>query len=270
MIAHHALDKDVSWLTMSPLCAALIYLAQQGTGQIVLWAVLVAVGVIVLILFVVATRYISLWLEATFAGVQVGMVDFVMMRFRKVDARQVIKSQIRATKAGLTTSLRDMEMHYLAGGRLPLVVDAMIIAHQGGVNLPWMVACAADLAGRDVVDLAHQATRVLELPVPAKDSGMRDLKAVAQDGVEVRVRATVHARLVPERVIGGATEASVVARAGVAIIRYIGELPRHTDALQNPQAIADAALAQDITSGSAFEVLDVQVTKVDADRPAWT
>ena len=186
-----------------------------------------------------------------------------MMRLRKVNPSLIVLNRISAKKTGLEISTQSMEAHFLAGGRVTNVVRAMIAAEKAGIDLPWDRAVAIDLAGRDIVDAVNTSVmpKVIDCPNPA--SGKQTIDAVAKDGIQLRAKARVTVRTNISRLVGGATEETIIARVGEGIISTIGSALDHKSVLENPDRISKTVLAKGLDSGTAFEILSIDIADVD-------
>jgi uncharacterized protein YqfA (UPF0365 family) len=236
----------------------------QSTGPSpVFWIILAVVIVVVLIFFAVVAQFLNLWVQAMLSGAKVGMLDLIGMRLRKVDPRTIVLSRIRAYRAGLEVSTIQLESHYLAGGRVPTVVTAMIAASKAEFVLPWDRACAIDLAGRDILDAVQTSVnpKVIDCPNPA--SGRTTIDAVAQDGIQLKAKARITVRTNLARLIGGATEETIIARVGEGIVTTIGSSTRYKSVLENPDNLSKTVLSKGLDAGTACEILSVDIADVD-------
>lgn len=202
---------------------------------------------------------LGLWISAIAAGVRVGIVTLVGMRLRRVPPAKIVLPLIKANKAGLDINVNQLEAHYLAGGNVDRVVDALIAAHRAEIPLPFQRAAAIDLAGRDVLEAVQMSVnpKVIETPVVA---------AVAKNGIELKVKARVTVRANIDRLVGGAGEATVLARVGEGIITTVGSSSDHKDVLANPDHISKIVLAKGLDAGTAFEILSIDIADVDVGR----
>jgi uncharacterized protein YqfA (UPF0365 family) len=223
----------------------------------------IVVGVIALIFFFAAFRFINLWLQALFSGAAVGLFDIIMMRLRKVDPYVIVFSRIRAVKSGLDISTNQLENHFLAGGRVTNVVSALIAARAAKIELPWNVATAIDLAGRDILEAVQTSVnpKVIDCPNPAGPRPTID--AVSQDGIQLRAKARVTVKTKIAGLVGGATEETIIARVGEGIVTTIGSARSHKEVLANPDNISKTVLAKGLDSGTAFEILSIDIADVD-------
>ncbi len=230
----------------------------------VLWiGGLFIVGIIALIFVFFVGRYINLWLQAALSNARVGITDLIGMQFRKVDPRAIVLSRIQAVKAGLQISTNQLETHYLAGGRVRSVVNAMIAANRANIELPWDVACAIDLAGRDILEAVQTSVNPKVIDCPNAMAGRATIDAVAQDGIQLKARARVTVRANIARLIGGATEETIIARVGEGIVTTIGSASSHKAVLENPDSISKTVLGKGLDAGTAFEILSIDIADID-------
>lgn len=200
---------------------------------------------------------INLWITAMFSGVRINLVDLVFMRFRKVPPGLIVNSMIISTKAGLqdiTTS--QLETHYLAHGNLSAVVKALIVADKANLNLTFKQATAIDLAGRDVLHAVQVSVTPYVVVVPA-------ITGVSIDGIQLVAVARVTVRTNLQRLVGGAGEETITARVGQGIISCIGTAKSYLEVLENPESISRAVLANGLDSGTAFEILSIDIADID-------
>ena len=228
-----------------------------GVGLVV---ILILVGVVFFLLFL---KFFRLWLQAKLSRADVKFSELIGMWLRKVDTRTIVISKITAVQAGLTLTTRDLESHYLAGGRVQNVVRALIAANRANIDLTLKIATAIDLAGRDILEAVQTSVnpRVIDCPDPAKSKGTID--AVAQDGIQLKAKARVTVRANIERLIGGATEETVIARVGEGIVTTIGSAITYKSVLENPDSISKSVLAKGLDAGTAFEILSIDIADVD-------
>lgn len=202
---------------------------------------------------------VGLWISAFAAGVRVGIFTLIGMRLRRVSPSRIILPLIKASKAGLTVNVNQLEAHYLAGGNVDKVVNALIAAFRANMDLQFVRAAAIDLAGRDVLEAVKMSVnpKVIETP---------NISAVAKDGIELLVKARVTVRANLDRLIGGAGEATVIARVGEGIVTTVGSSVSHKDVLENPDLISQTVLNKGLDSGTAFEILSIDIADVDVGR----
>jgi len=239
-------------------------LAQAGGmfDKAIIVIIVVSILVAIIILFLVG-QFINLYIQALLSNARVRLLDLIGMRLRKVDIRTVVFSRIRAVKAGLDISTAQLETHYLSGGRVPNVISAMIAARNARIELPWNVATAIDLAGRDILDAVNTSVnpKVIDCPNPAQ--GRTTIDAVSKDGIQLKARARVTVRTNLARLVGGATEETIIARVGEGIVSAIGSADTHKQVLENPDRISKAVMAKGLDAGTAFEILSIDIADVD-------
>ena len=214
--------------------------------------------VIILIILLIFLRFfpIGLWVTALFSGVRISIITLLTMRLRRVNPSLIVLNQIKLWKAGLRIGSNELEAHYLAGGNPTAVSDALIAADKASLNLSFERACAIDLAGRDLVDAIRTSVspRVIATPLIA---------AVAKDGIQVKATARVTVRTNINRLVGGAGEETIIARVGEGIVTTIGSSASHKEVLENPDRISQVVLAKGLDSGTAFEILSIDIADVD-------
>jgi len=239
------------------------FVAQFSTGWMIVWGI---IGLTLLTLLIVLAQFFRLWLQAFMSNADVGILDLIGMRLRKVDATTVVLCKIQLVKSGLhEISTNDLESHYLAGGRVPNVTRAMIAAQRAVIDLDFKKACAIDLAGRDIIDAVKTSVdpKVIDVPSSRSDAGKSTIDAVAKDGVQLKAKARVTVRTNIKQLIGGATEETIIARVGEGIVSAIGSADSHKIVLENPDRISKAVLAKGLDSGTAFEILSIDIADVD-------
>lgn len=202
---------------------------------------------------------LGLWISALAANVRVGIVTLVGMRMRRVPPAKIILPLIKANKAGLNVAVNQLEAHYLAGGNVDKVVDALIAAHRAQIPLPFERSAAIDLAGRDVLEAVQMSVnpKVIETPV---------VSAVAKNGIELKIKARVTVRANIDRLVGGAGEPTIIARVGEGIVTTVGSSESHNDVLANPDDISKTVLGKGLDAGTAFEILSIDIADVDVGR----
>jgi uncharacterized protein YqfA (UPF0365 family) len=217
------------------------------------------VGAILVLAIVLWAIPVRLWIEAMSAGVSVGIGTLVGMRLRKVSPPAVVRPLINATKAGLDLDINALEAHYLAGGRVDRVVGALISADKASITLPFNQAAAIDLAGRDVFE-------AVQVSVNPKVINTPKVAAMAKDGIQLIAVARVTVRANINRLVGGAGEDTILARVGEGIVSTIGSSGTHKDVLENPDAISKTVLGKGLDSGTAFEILSIDIADVDVGK----
>lgn len=202
---------------------------------------------------------IGLWISALAAGVHISIFDLIGMRLRRVPPRVIVLPLVKGSKAGLEVNVNQLEAHYLAGGDVDRVVDALIAAHRASIPLTFERSAAIDLAGRNVLEAVQMSVnpKVIETPI---------ISAMAKNGIELRVRARVTVRANIDRLVGGAGEATIIARVGEGIVTTVGSSERHTDVLENPDHISRTVLEKGLDAGTAFEILSIDIADVDVGR----
>ncbi len=221
-----------------------------------------------LVVFVVLARYLRLWVQSVASGAGIGLFDLVAMSFKKVNPAVIVRSKIMAVQAGLGDSTgltsQALESHYLAGGRVPLVVQALIAANKAKITeLDFKRAAAIDLAGRNVREAVQTSVYPKVIDCPGKNSGRESLDAVAKNGIQLKVKARVTVRTNLYQLIGGATEETIIARVGEGIVSAIGSAERHSDVLENPDVISKTVLARRLDSNTAFEIVSIDIADID-------
>ncbi|MFC3882969.1 flotillin-like protein FloA [Bacillus songklensis] len=222
--------------------------------------ILVGIGLAIILLGVFFTFVpVMLWISALAAGVRISIFTLVGMRLRRVIPSRVVNPLIKASKAGLDVSTNQLESHYLAGGNVDRVVNALIAAHRANIELSFERCAAIDLAGRDVLEAVQMSVnpKVIETPFIA---------GVAMDGIEVKAKARITVRANIERLVGGAGEDTVVARVGEGIVSTIGSSDNHKKVLENPDLISQTVLNKGLDSGTAFEILSIDIADIDIGK----
>ncbi|GMG60911.1 flotillin-like protein FloA [Tetragenococcus halophilus] len=222
---------------------------------------IVIAAILIVILLIIFLRFVpvGLWVTAYFSGVKVGIGTLIGMRLRRVNPHRIIRPLIKATKAGLSLSTNQLEAHYLAGGNVDRVIDALIASQRAEIDLEFEKAAAIDLAGRDVFEAVQVSVnpKVIETP---------KVSAVAQNGIELIVKAKVTVRANIERLVGGAGEDTIIARVGEGIVTTVGSSEKHEEVLENPDSMSQTVLKKGLDSGTAFEILSIDIADVDVGR----
>ncbi len=224
---------------------------------------LCVVAVIGLILLVMISQYLQLWLQAFLSGARVSLLDLIMMRLRKVPPAAIVLNRITAKKAGLEVPTNLLEAHFMAGGRIDRVIRAMIAADKAKIDLGWDRATSIDLAGRDILEAVKTSVDPKVIDCPSQVSNKETVDAVAQDGIQLRCKARVTVRTAIARLVGGATEETIIARVGEGIIATIGAAENHKAVLEQPDRISKTVLAKGLDSGTAFEILSIDIAEID-------
>ena len=224
------------------------------TGIIVLCVVIF----ILLIIFLYLVP-VGLWFQALVSGVHTSLIQLMFMRFRKVPPSIIVNNMINATKAGLKLSQNELEAHYLAGGNVTNVVQALISSSKANMNLDFRTATAIDLAGRDVLKAVQTSVNPTVIDTPP-------VAAVAKDGIQLIAKARVTVRTNIKQLVGGASEETILARVGEGIVSSIGSALSHKQVLENPDSISKLVLTKGLDSGTAFEILSIDIADIDVGK----
>lgn len=232
-------------------------LGMLSSGLIAILSVIIVLTIAIVILNIFVP--VGLWVTALFSGVRVGLGDLIGMKLRRVAPRAIVIPMIKATKAGVDIDITELEAHYLAGGNVNMLVNALIAAQRAEIKLDFERAAAIDLAGRDVLEAVQVSVnpKVIETP---------NISAVAQDGIEVIVKAKVTVRANIDRLIGGAGEQTIIARVGEGIVTTVGSAAKYKEVLENPDSISKVVLEKGLDSGTAYEILSIDIADVDVAR----
>ena len=227
------------------------------------YGVLLVVAMFFVVFILLFAKFFRLWLQAKLSRAEVKFSELIGMWLRKVDSRVIVISKITAIQAGIDLSTQELESHYLAGGHVPNVTRALIAATRANIELSWKTATAIDLAGRDILEAVQTSVnpKVIDCPDPEKGRGTVD--AVAQDGIQVKAKARVTVRANIERLIGGATQETIIARVGEGIVTTIGSAKSYKTVLENPDQISKSVLSKGLDAGTAFEILSIDIADVD-------
>jgi uncharacterized protein YqfA (UPF0365 family) len=254
-----------------PNTIPLILALAPGTG---IWII---VGILALLFFAVVVGIIvlvygNLWFQGYMSNANVSMLSLIGMSFRQVNARLIVQAKIMAMQSGIGSerhtgiSTRRLEAHYLAGGNVPNVIRAIIAAHRADIDLNFDKAAAIDLAGRDVLEAVQTSVHPKVIDCPDPRSGRTTLSAIAKNGVELKVRARVTVRTNIERLIGGATEDTIIARVGEGIITSIGSADTHLQVMEMPDNISKAVLERGLDAQTAFEIVSIDIADIDVGQ----
>lgn len=221
--------------------------------------IIVAVLIIILAIVFVTVIPVGMWISAVASGVRISIFSLVGMKLRRVKPVKIVSPLIKATKAGIKVTTNQLEAHYLAGGNVDSVVNALIAAERASMDLSFEQASAIDLAGRDVFEAVTMSVtpKVIETP---------QIAAVAKDGIELLVKARVTVRTNIDRLIGGAGEATVLARVGEGIVTTVGSATTHSSVLENPDEISKVVLEKGLDSGTAYEIMSIDIADIDIGR----
>lgn len=227
------------------------------TGTALIFFLLI-VGLIVLWMFLYFVP-LGLWFSALISGVRISLLQLILMRWRKVPPKVIVSAMIEGTKAGLELNSNELEAHYLAGGRVPQVVHALVSAGKANIDLNFKTATAIDLAGRDVFEAVQMSVNPKVINTPP-------IAAVAKDGIQLIVKARVTVRANIKQLVGGAGEETVIARVGEGIVTSIGSAESHKAVLENPDSISKVVLEKGLDSGTAFEILSIDIADIDIGK----
>jgi uncharacterized protein YqfA (UPF0365 family) len=227
------------------------------------WIVGAVLVLFFLFFFIIFMSFLRLWIQCFLTSAKIGIFDLVGMKLRNVDYGMIVRQKISLVQAGVKVSTQELEAHYLSRGNVPKTAAAVIAAHKAGIDLPWRIAAAIDLAGRDVLDAVKTSVnpKVIDCPDPAK--GRPTLDGVCKNGIQLRARARVTVRTKLDRLVGGATEETIIARVGEGIVKAIGSAEHHTDVLASPSLISQQVLKSSLDAQTAFEIVSVDVAEID-------
>jgi uncharacterized protein YqfA (UPF0365 family) len=241
---------------MSPMLTILL---QQTETLNVGWVVGIAIAAIFLLWLLFYFIPVGLWFTALLSGVRISLLQLIFMRWRKVPPKVIVQSLISSTKAGLSLNRNDLEAHYLAGGNVQGVVNALISADKANMSLDFNTATAIDLAGRDVFEAVQMSVNPKVIDTPP-------VTAVAKDGIQLIARARVTVRANIRQLVGGAGEETVLARVGEGVVSSIGSANSHKAVLENPDSISKVVLEKGLDSGTAFEILSIDIADIDIGK----
>jgi uncharacterized protein YqfA (UPF0365 family) len=223
----------------------------------------VFLGIVALVFVILFFKFFGLWFRALLSGAPVGIAKLIGMWLRKVDPSVIVDSRIMLKKAGIPVETDMLETHYLARGNVLRVSMSLVAANKANIPLTFQRAAAIDLAGRDVLDAVKTSVnpKVIDCPDPSK--GKQTIDAVAKDGIQLKAKARVTVRANIERLVGGATEETIIARVGEGIVTTIGSAGSYKDVLENPDRISKKVLEKGLDAGTAFEILSIDIADVD-------
>ena len=226
-------------------------------SNIIVISIIGIIGLLIVLVFIFVP--IGLWISSLAANVKISIFNLIGMKLRRVVPSRIVIPLIKARKAGLDLGVNQLEAHYLAGGNVDNVVNALIASERAGIELPFEKAAAIDLAGRDVLE-------AVKMSVNPKVIETTNVSAVAKDGIELLVKARVTVRADLERLVGGAGEATILARIGEGIVTTVGSAKSHKEVLENPDDISKRVLSKGLDSGTAFEILSIDIADIDVGR----
>src|SRR4051812_12269230 len=228
---------------------------------------MIVVGMIAALFFLVFLfvffSFIRLWIQALLTRAEISIFNLIGMKLRNVDYGMIVRQKIALVQAGVKVTTEDLEAHYLARGNVPKTATAVIAAHKAGMDLKWTTAAAIDLAGRDILDAVKTSVnpKVIDCPDPSK--GRQFLDAVCRNGIQLRAKARVTVRTKLERLVGGATEETIIARVGEGIVKAIGSAHDHKEVLSNPTTISQTVLHNSLDSQTAFEIVSIDIADLE-------
>ncbi|MGE3806885.1 MAG: flotillin-like protein FloA [Gemmataceae bacterium] len=235
---------------------------ENPTALIMLVAGLIVL-IILVIFMVVFFSFLRLWVQCLLTGAQISILDLIGMKLRNVDYAMIVRQKIALVQANVKVTTKELEQHYLSRGNVPKTATAVIAAHKAAMDLPWRTAAAIDLAGRDILDAVKTSVNPKVIDCPDQSKGRPTLDGVCKNGIQLKVRARVTVRTKLDRLVGGATEETIIARVGEGIVKAIGSADAHTDVLANPNQISQAVLQNSLDSQTAFEIVSIDVAEVD-------
>ena len=224
------------------------------------------VGFLLLLLFVLAVviiKFASLWIFSYTNNAAIGLFEMIGMTLRRVPPKLIVESRVELLRAGIEIPSSDIENHYLAGGRVPNVTKSVVKANRADLGLTFKQVCDIDLADRNILDgvSSFVTPKVIDCPDPAK--GVDMVAAVAKDGIQVKAKARVTVRTKVDKLVGGATEETIIARVGEGVVTTIGSADSHKSVLENPDVISKMVLEKGLDAGTAFEILSIDIADVD-------
>ncbi len=225
-------------------------------------AFIIGIIVVLIAFWIVIGSAFFLWIQALASYAPVSLIAIIFMRVRKVNPTIIVNGRITAKKAGIDIPTDKLEAHYMAGGHVLRVVNALVAANKANIPLTFDRACAIDLAGRDVLDAVQTSVNPKVIDVPAPNSGQQTIDGVAGNGIQLKVKARVTVRTALDRLVGGATEMTIVARVGQGIVTTIGSAANHMEVLENPHRISKTVLERGLDAGTAFEILSIDIADI--------
>lgn len=241
----------------------MMVLAEAGSDANMIYVAVVVVALIAfLVFFALIAQFIGLYVQAMVSGAKVTMFELIGMRLRRVNSRVIVTSRIQAMRAGLSISQAEMESHMLAGGDVQRVITALIAANKANIPLDWRTATAIDLAGRDIFEAVQTSVNPKVIDVPNQTMGQTTIDGQAQDGIELKVKARVTVRTNIRRLVGGATEETVVARVGEGIVNAIGSAEDYKHVLKNPDSISKTVLNKGLDANTAYEIMSIDIAEI--------
>ena len=242
--------------------------ATEKTGGIssqnMILLIVAGIAVLVFLVFLfIFFSFIRLWIQALLTKAEIGIGSLIGMKLRNVDYAMIVRQKIALVQAGVKVTTGDLESHYLARGNVPKTATAVIAAHKAGLDLPWRTAAAIDLAGRDILEAVRTSVnpKVIDCHDPTK--GKQFLDAVCRSGIQLLAKARVTVRTKLERLVGGATEETIIARVGEGIVKAIGSAHDHKEELSNPGMISQTVLHNALDAQTAFEIVSIDIAHIE-------
>jgi uncharacterized protein YqfA (UPF0365 family) len=233
------------------------------TGNTVFIIIAAIAALIFLVFLFIFFSFVRLWIQSLLTGANISIWSLIGMKLRNVDYGLIVRQKIALVQAGVKVTTEDLESHYLARGNVPKTAAAVIAAHKAGLDLPWKTAAAIDLAGRDVLEAVRTSVnpKVIDCPDPTK--GKQFLDAVCKNGIQLLAKARVTVRTKLERLVGGATEETIIARVGEGIVKAIGSAHDHREVLANPGMISQTVLHSGLDAQTAFEIVSIDIANLE-------
>jgi len=252
---------------MSAMLFAQVNQPPPSWSSTIFYMMIIAIGLFALIFCIFLAKYFNLWIQAKMTQANVSIWDLVGMTFRKVNPNIIVRSKIMAYQAGLSekdgVTTRALEAHYLAGGNVPNVVRALIAANRADIPLSYKRAAAIDLAGRNVLEAVQTSVNPKVIPCPDPTQGRLTIDGVAKNGIQLKVKAKVTVRTNLDRLVGGATDETIIARVGEGIVNAIGSADTHLMVLEKPDSISKRVLEKGLDAGTAYEILSIDIADID-------
>ena len=253
--------------SMSAMLFAQVNQPPSSWSSTIFYMLIFFIGLIALIFCIFLAKYFNLWIQAKMTQANVSIWDLVGMTFRKVNPNIIVRSKIMAYQAGLSekdgVTTRALEAHYLAGGNVPNVVRALIAANRADIPLSYKRAAAIDLAGRNVLEAVQTSVNPKVIPCPDPTQGRLTIDGVAKNGIQLKVKAKVTVRTNLDRLVGGATDETIIARVGEGIVNAIGSADTHLMVLEKPDSISKRVLEKGLDAGTAYEILSIDIADID-------
>ncbi len=239
----------------------------QKTPEITMQTIGIVVAAIAILIFIVFAfifmSFVRLWIQSLLTGANIGIGSLIGMKLRNVDYGLIVRQKIALVQSGVKVTTPDLESHFLSRGNVPKTAAAVIAAHKAGLELPWKTAAAIDLAGRDILEAVRTSVnpKVIDCPDPTK--GKQFLDAVCKNGIQLLAKARVTVRTKLERLVGGATEETIIARVGEGIVKAIGSAVDHREVLANPGIISQTVLHAGLDAQTAFEIVSIDIANLE-------